>query len=641
MEALLAQKEREIAVLRAAIRASPAGILVVAADTGSILEWNGSSVMMPSQEAEPPKVPLEEMLSNWDAFRPDGTRYTREELAITRALTRGEVVEGEEVIVRGPAGHERWITTHAAPVYDGDGQLVAGVLVYPDITERKYAELRAERFQRMAELSPDFVGLWLESGETEYVNPAGLALAGLTPEQLAETTIVSFFPESEASELESVGVPTALEQGHWRTETVLRGPDASPIPVSLALMAHPADVRGRRYLSAVMRDLRPMRELESRLRQSQRLESIGRLAGGVAHDFNNLLTVIDNCAALVSESLEDGDDRKPDLEQVRSASSRAADLCAQLLSFARRQIIHPTTLHAPDVVEALMMLFRRTLGEDILIETDLPRESWPIKVDRSQLDQILLNLVVNARDAMPGGGTLTVEAKNVVLDEHYASTRPDVTAGEYLMIAVSDTGEGMSKDVRERIFEPFFTTKGHRGTGLGLATVFGAVRQNGGHIWLYSEEGNGTCFKIYWPRALVVEPRAAPKPGPALRPRGGTVLAVEDEPALLQLTARLLRKGGYDVLTATNGDEALEVARRHEGRLDLLLTDVVMPRMNGKQLASALRALRPSIRVLYVSGYTENTIVHGGILDTEVAFLPKPFSLESLLSAVSELLAER
>ncbi|MFT5358889.1 MAG: two-component system cell cycle sensor histidine kinase/response regulator CckA, partial [Polyangiales bacterium] len=584
----LAERTHEVSMLRTAIRACPAGSLIASAPDDIIEEWRVAA------------------LGTGQTFNEDGQEYRSEDLPLSRAL-KGEVVEGDSVVIRDSDGTERWASAHPAPVHDDDETLVAGVVVFPETAQHREAEIAAERFRRMAELSPDFVGVFLPDGLVEYINPAGLEMCGLTEGRAAEMRYEDLYTKDSAALLRDVGVLEAANQGHWRAEVDVRHADGSVIPCSQALMAHQEDTAGF-VLSTVMRDLRPMRKLESQLRQSQRLESTGRLAGGIAHDFNNLLTIIDNYAWMVLETLDEADSRRSDLQQVRLASERAAALCAQLLSFARQQIIRPGVLLVSDVVNEMMKLFERTLGEDILIRQEFSTSLWSIKVDRSQLDQVLLNLVVNARQAMPEGGTLTIEAENVVVDEYYASTQADVAVGEYVMLAVSDTGVGMTKEVREQVFEPFFTTRGHDGNGLGLATVFGAVRQNGGHIWLYSEEGKGTTFKIYWPRfcglaqAKTVRSRVAEH---VVKQR--TVLVVEDEAALLRVTTRLLESAGFTVLGAKDGPTALDVAAGFDGKIDLLLTDFVMPHMNGKQLASRLAESRPDICILYVSGYTQNT----------------------------------
>lgn len=635
----LAERTREVTRLRAAIHACPAGILIASAPDGVIVEWNSAALGTRGADAlELTRIPMHLHPTRWQTFHEDGREYRPEDLPLSRALMKGEVVNGATVVITDADGTERWTSAHAAPVYDDDGALVAGVVVFPEITRRKEAEVDAQRFRHMAELSPDFVGVFLSDGSFEYINPAGLDMCGISEVRAAEMGVDDLYTDESAELVRVTGVPEAESQGFWRGEVEVRHADGSVIPCSQVLMAHREGTAGS-VLSTVIRDLRPMRKLESQLRQSQRLESTGRLAGGIAHDFNNLLTVIDNYAWMVRESFEASDSRRADLEQVSLASERAAALCAQLLSFARRQIIRPRVLSVIDVVRELMKLFERTLGEDILVRQDFAESLWSIKVDRSQLDQVLLNLVVNARQAMPEGGTLTIEAQNIVVGEHHVSTQTKVAPGEYVMLAVSDTGVGMSKEVREKAFEPFFSTRGHDGNGLGLATVFGAVRQNGGHIWLYSEEGQGTTFKIYWPRFRgPAEEKTIRVRGRNTRPR--TVLVVEDDKALLRLTVRLLESVGFTVLPAKDGPSALAVAAEYGSRIELLLTDVVMPHMNGKELALRLAESRPEIRVLYVSGYTRNTIVHDGVLDQEVEFLPKPFSLRTLLESIANLFGD-
>lgn len=638
----LAELERENAMLKAAIRACPAGILIASAPDGVIEYWNPAALGIRGAEAENlTNIPLNLHPERWQTFHPNGEVYAPEELPLSRALLKGETVSGDDVIIRDSQGNERWVLGHAAPVYDAQGELLAGVVVFPDISERKKAELEAQRFKQMAELSPDFVAMASRTGESLYVNPAGMALCGLSAETgHAHLTPLDYHSPDARQTIVDVAFPTALRDGVWRGESELLGADGKAIPVSQVLMAHAGSDGEITHLSTVMRDLRPLRELEGQLRQSQRLESMGRLAGGVAHDFNNLLTVIDNYAVLVSDTLPDGDERCDDLQQITTAAERAAGLCQQLLSFARRQIIKPTRLQVDDVVHQLLKMLTRTLGEDIVLTTDMQPDLWPIEVDRSQLDQVIVNLIVNAREAMPDGGELTIEATNVDLDEFYAGAHADVVPGAYVMVAVSDTGTGMSPEVQERVFEPFFTTKDDQGTGLGLSTVHGAVRQNGGHIWLYSEVGEGTCFKIYWPRATGGAQDAT---GPTVEPAGdctGTILVVEDEASLRKLSVRLLKSAGFQVLQAADGPEALELAAAYPGDIDLLLTDVIMPHMNGKRLSLQLSHLRPGIRTLYVSGYTENTIVHRGVLEEGVDFLPKPFSKKSLVDYVTKLLTK-
>jgi signal transduction histidine kinase/CheY-like chemotaxis protein len=382
-----------------------------------------------------------------------------------------------------------------------------------------------------------------------------------------------------------------------------------------------------------------LRATEERLRQAQKMEAVGRLAGGVAHDFNNLLTAIGGFAALLVESLPDGAERDM-ARHIEASSGRAAALIQQLLAFGRRQILAPRVLDPGEVIAGITPLVQRLVGENIELRTILPAVTSHVRVDPTQLEQVLVNLIANARDAMPSGGQLTVEVADVELDDHYASTHPEVVSGPHVMIAVSDTGAGMSLEVRERVFEPFFTTKeGAGGTGLGLATVYGIVKQSGGSINVYSELGSGTVFKVYLPHVFepADEPLALPdEPDDAMGT--GTILLAEDEEGVRDIAVLALTRAGYQVLPAASGTEALEVAGGHPETIDLLVTDVVMGKMSGRELARQLDRKRPGIRTLYISGYAENTIVHHGVLDADVAFLAKPFTPSALVRKVREVL---
>jgi PAS domain S-box-containing protein len=391
---------------------------------------------------------------------------------------------------------------------------------------------------------------------------------------------------------------------------------------------------------AILRDTTERQRLEAQLLQSQKMESVGRLAGGVAHDFNNLLGVITGYGDLLLTELGPDHPSQRRVVEIRKAADRAAALTRQLLAFSRKQVLQLRVLDLNVVVGGIEPMLRRLIGEHIDLLTVLDEGVGRVKADPGQIEQVIANLTVNARDAMPRGGKLIIETANVELDEVYAATRPDARAGPHVMLAVSDTGHGMDEETLGHMFEPFFTTKaiGH-GTGLGLATVYGIVRQVGGQVMVYSEVGRGTSFKIYLPRfAEAADELAAPAPaGPP--PQGTeTVLLVEDEPALRTLIFEILARAGYRVLQGAKPDEALAAAAGHAGPIDLVLTDVIMPNMSGRQMAEVLRAARPQARVLFMSGYTDDAISHHGILDPGMHFLEKPFTRDALLRKVREVL---
>ena len=387
-------------------------------------------------------------------------------------------------------------------------------------------------------------------------------------------------------------------------------------------------------------DITERKQLEQQFQQAQKMEAVGRLAGGVAHDFNNLLTAILGSADLVLDDLKPNAPEREEIQEIRRAALRAADLTRQLLAFSRQQVISPTVLNPNAVVANMDKLLRRLLGEDVDLRTVLTPEPGAIKADPSQLEQVVVNLAVNARDAMPGGGKLTIETQNVQLDEQYTRGHVSAQPGSYVMLAVSDTGSGMDAATQARIFEPFFTTKEQgKGTGLGLATVYGIVKQSGGWIWVYSEPGHGTTFKIYLPRVTEAAAPAAPSPVLPISVRGSeTVLLVEDDEMIRALVQKVLKANGYTTLVAESGPAALRLAGQHDGRIHLLMTDVVMPGMNGREVAERLAPAHAGIEVLYLSGYTDDAIVHHGVLEPGIAFLQKPFTPAVLVRKVREVL---
>lgn len=389
-------------------------------------------------------------------------------------------------------------------------------------------------------------------------------------------------------------------------------------------------------------DVTERRTLEQQLRQSQKMEAVGRLAGGIAHDFNNLLMVISGYSEFLLERLGAEPDLRGPAQEIASASERASSLTRQLLAFSRKQMLAPRIVNLNEIATENLKMLTRMIGEDIDLVMVPSPNLWPVRADAGQIEQVIMNLAINARDAMPSGGKLTIETSNLTLDEDYARIHAPLRPGEYVMISISDTGMGMDSETQSHIFEPFFTTKGTKGTGLGLSTVYGIVKQSGGYIWVYSEVGRGTTFKIYLPRVASLEVAAA-QPAESrqlqkVEPGTETILLVEDEANLRYLARQYLEKQGYKVIEAADGAVAMQIAVAHEAVIHLLLTDVIMPGMNGRELAQRVSEIRPNVKVLYMSGYTENVIGHNGTLDAGVSLLQKPFNLRDLKSKVREVL---
>ncbi len=387
-------------------------------------------------------------------------------------------------------------------------------------------------------------------------------------------------------------------------------------------------------------DITEQKHLEEQLRQSQKMEAVGRLAGGVAHDFNNLLTVIFGYGEMALDGLREGDPIRDYIDEIRKASGRAAALTRQLLAFSRRQILFPVVVDFNELLAETQKMLGRLIGEDIDLSIAPGPGLWTVKIDPGQMEQVIVNLVVNARDAMPQGGKLTIETANVELDENYTASQQSARPGEYVRLSVSDTGCGMDSATQVRVFEPFFTTKEpDKGTGLGLATVYGIVMQSGGHIELYSELGLGTTFKIYIPRCRDGITLESAQPAAQEPPQGcETVLLVEDEDGVRTLARMALEKNGYTVLEARHPHEALQLLEGHHGAVQILVSDVVMPNMSGRQLAERLLPARPEMKVLYISGYTDDAVVRHGLLDSTTPFLQKPFTPDTLARKVRSIL---
>ncbi len=465
---------------------------------------------------------------------------------------------------------------------------------------------------------------------------------GLTADA-APTTTVEFFQLIHADDRHdveaSVGRAIAGERD-FAVEFRTIWPDGSTHWVAgRAQVSSEADGRPRRLLGIGI-DITARKALEGRFEQAQKMEAIGQLAGGIAHDFNNLLTVINGMTELALEQVTEGAQLRADLQEIRRAGERAAGLTRQLLAFSRKQILQPHVMNLTTVVAGMEPMLRRLLGEDIDLVVEATPGLGSVKADPGQMEQVIANLVVNARDAMPRGGKLTIELQNVEIDEHYAAQHGvALLPAPYVMLVISDTGIGMDEATRARVFEPFFTTKGPgKGTGLGLSTAYGIVQQSNGFIWVYSEVGHGTSFKIYLPQ--VVAGASGKWHGAAAAPEHGTetILVVEDVAGLRLLAKRILESAGYTVLSATSGEEAVLALDRHHEPVHLMITDVVMPGMGGQKLAELLSLTRPQMKVLYMSGYTNDVVVRHGVLDERMAFVSKPFTVASLIRKVREVL---
>lgn len=535
-----------------------------------------------------------------------------------------------------------------APMLDNEGQIAGSVVTFRDLRERKEAERRVaeseEVYRSLFENSPQ--PMWVVDETTLSflaVNDAAVSHYGWSREEFLALKLTDVRrPEDvpkqlleEAAHVARRGQPVTFGTAAVRKH---RKKDGTIFEVEGALS--PITFRGRRAWLGFVSDVTQKRKLEAQVLQSQKMESIGHLAGGVAHDFNNILGVITGSGDLLRRRLPDDPRTHRYVDDIQKAAMRGATLTRQLLAFSRKQVLQPRIVGLNTIVLEMETMLRRLIGEDIHLVTVLDEQLAPVQADPGQLEQVLMNLVVNSRDAMPRGGRITLETGTVCLDEEYAAAHPGVTPGRYSMMAVSDTGHGMPLDVQANIFEPFFTTKARdKGTGLGLATVHGIVKQSGGHIFVYSEPGRGSTFKVYLPaiESTVTTTAASVAEEPA--PRGSeTVLLVEDEAALLAILKERLEESGYTVLTASNGLAAMEVCEIRQGRIDLLLTDVIMPAMGGSDLAGHLSGRYPDMKVLYMSGYTDDAVVLNGVLSETMPFIEKPFTASGLLRKVREVL---
>lgn len=489
-----------------------------------------------------------------------------------------------------------------------------------------------------------------KTGRYLRANPALARITGLTEEELCTRSWRDITPPEEIKHIQAgLAAMNTGKTAVFQMEKRYNRPDGSAIPVRLTVTALPAfDKPSARYL-AIVEDMSSAKEaeqekaqLEEQLRQSQKMETAGRLAGGIAHDFNNIISAILGYSDLLLKGLENGTARPADVEEMKKAGLRAAALTRQLLAFSRKQVLKQEVLDANLVLRGMKAMLNRLLGENIKLSIIASKAPVFLKADQGHLEQVLLNLSVNARDAMPRGGKLTLEASHVRMDEAYVQRHGTIAPGDYVLVTVSDNGNGMSAETKAHLFEPFFTTKPRdKGTGLGLSTVHGIVRQSGGHIMVYSEEGHGTVFKLYFPSAAPETP-VPEEPRPAAKARaggGGVILVVDDDVAMRTVTRRMLAGDGFEVLEAGSAEEALSLCRRRGSAISMLLTDMVLPKLGGFELAGRLRAQYPGLHVLFMSGYTEHACLENEMLDPDRNFIQKPFTLDTLTRKVRETLS--
>ncbi len=570
---------------------------------------------------------------NADLYRSDD-RQVMETGSSKLAYEEPQVREG---------GRPLWLRTNKVPLHDRQGQIIGVLGTYEDITEQRRAEqaLRASEEKYRKFFEEDLSGVYISTpdGSLLACNPTFLQIFGFNSLEEAMTTdLASLYPARGDRQvfLRRLKENRKLE----RQEVEARSKDGKPIFLIESAFGVFDDRAELVEIKGYLFDNTVRKKLEEQFRQSQKMEAVGRLAGGIAHDFNNLLTCINGYSELLILKMDKNDPSRRFVQEIYAAGERAAKLTRQLLAFSRRQILQPEIVDFNSVVQGLEHMIRRLIGEDIDLCVVPARNLGQVRADPGQIEQVIMNLVVNARDAMPHGGHLIIQTADVELDEGFVLEHTGAKAGKYVMLSVRDNGCGMSPEIRSHLFEPFFTTKElGKGTGLGLSTVYGIVKQSDGYIAVDSEEGVGTSFAIYLPRVEGLPDSDGKKCATDAPPQGcETILLVEDEPSVLELAQSLLRRRGYHVISAHDGPTALKICDENTAPISLLITDVVMPKMGGQELAREIMARRPDIKVLFVSGYSEEAILNQGLLETGTAFLQKPFTADALPRIVREIL---
>ena len=618
------------------------GITEGTTDAVFVKDLEGRYLMINSAGARFLGRSIDEVLGKDDVelFIPDVGRAIRERDRVV--LASGEAQTYEEPATA--AGVTRTYLATKGPYRDPDGQVIGLLGICRDITDRKLAEEEMRQSQQKLHIHFEHTPLAVVEWDLQFRvaawNPSAERIFGYSRQEAIGKHASFIVPQQFRPHVDRVWRQLLDRKGGTRSTNdniTKSGLTISCEWYNTPLVDDSGSVLG---VASLVQDVTERVALEERLRQSQKMEAVGRLAGGVAHDFNNLLTVILGYSQILADGLPPGSRLADSTAQIKSAADRASGITRQLLAFSRKTVLSPRVINLNDVLLNLDSLLRRLIGEDIEVLTVPANELGSVKADPGLIEQVIMNLALNSRDAMPRGGKLTLETANAQLDDTYARGHQPAEPGRYVMLAVSDTGQGMSPETQARIFEPFYTTKEvGKGTGLGLSMVYGIVKQSGGYIWVYSELDRGTTFKIYLPRVDQPADAAGSELRSSSVQRGTeTILLVEDDPQLRQLSSSVLTHCGYKVLVASSPEEGLAVCKANHRDIRLLVTDVVMPRMNGRQLAEQILQFAPDIKVLYISGYTNNAIVHYGVLDAGLWFLPKPFTLSSLVAKVREVL---
>src|SRR2546427_361111 len=604
---------------------------------GNILSWNlGAERLYGYSAAEALGKPLSILAP---------PNHATAILEVLEKVKQGERLEQFETLRMRKDGKQINVALTVSPIKDAIGKIVGASIIARDITARKRAEEALSRSEARARrlIDSNIIGIAIGDldGRLLDANNAFLKIVAYTRADVLsgkmrwDTMTPPEYHNSDrqaVDQLRNAGVAAPWEKEFFRK-------DGSRVSVLIGVTTLATKEEDIECISFVI-DISERKQLEVQLRQAQKMEAIGRLAGGVAHDFNNLLAVILGYSDVVLDALPPDHPAVKKVEMIRKVGTSAADLTRQLLSFSRQQMLQPRVLNLRDIVEGTQGLLSRLIGDDIQMSTSLEPSLGYVKADPGQIEQVLVNLIVNARDAMPQGGRVRIEAHNVVLDDSYVEAHKPVIPGPYVMLAVEDAGCGMDQKTQSRVFDPFFTTKEvGKGTGLGLATVYGIVKQSGGYIWVYSELGQGTIFKVYLPRVEQYAQETEPtEPVQLITQNCETILLAEDSASLREMAREYLKSVGYTVLEAASGAEALQKARDFDGTIHLLLTDVIMPAMSGPELAGQMTSLRPGIKIIFTSGYTDDAIARQGVLDPAVPFIQKPYRPKALARKIREVL---